>query len=395
LSSKSLRLRLPVAAIALGTAALVAVAPAAANGRHHHPGKPHHGKPHHGAQSVYVSPTGSASNSGTSCGQAKYSSIQAAIEAAPLKGTVVVCKGTYHEMVTVDRRVILVGKRGATVDATGNAYGVGVSASYSSVIGLTVKNASPLDPENGQFADGIATIGLGPNGPVAADHVRIIRNVVTGNLGNGIDLNSTSHSVAIGNKANGNGVGVNVGDDLGKPSSHNRVAFNVTNKNFGGCGIALADHTGAGVTDNVVDHNIGNDNGLSTPTAPDASAGSGVILASPIPNGIVKDNLITHNKFSGNGHGGVVVHAHAPGANFSGNVISFNLIGTNNVRTDENDLQTTGIYLGSLSPQTITVKGNQIRNDYYGIFVSGPVTLVAKNNHFHHVTTPVGTFPTF
>ena len=379
----------------LGAAALVAVAPAAANGRHHHHAKPHHpGKHRHGSQ-VYVSPTGSAGNSGKSCAQAKYASIQAAVEAAPLGGTVVVCKGTYHEMVTVDRRVILAGKRGATIDATGNSYGVGVSASYSTVTGLTVENASPLNPDQGQLADGIVTVGLGPNGPVAADHVKIVKNVVTGNLGSGIDLNSTSHSFAIGNKANGNGVGVNVADDLGKPASHNLIAFNVTNKNFGGCGIALADHTGVGVTDNVVAHNVGNDNGLSTPTAPDASAGSGVILASPVPNGIVKGNLITRNEFSGNGHGGVVVHAHAPGADFGGNVISFNRIGQNNLRTDENDLQTTGIYLGSASPQTITVTGNRIHDDYYGIFVSGPVTLTGKHNEFHHVTTNVGTFPTF
>ena len=81
-------------------------------------------------------------------------------------------------------------------------------------------------------------------------------------------------------------------------------------------GIALADHSGAGVTDNLADHNVAND--------------------------IVKGNLITHNKFSGNGHAGVVVHAHAPGADFGDNVISFNVIGTNNVRTDENDLKTTG-----------------------------------------------------
>ena len=385
---KRSQLRLPVVAAALGAGALVAVAPAAAK-RHHH----HHHTPR--TRAVYVSPTGSASKSDTSCRHARYSSIQAAIEATPLGGKVVVCRGTYHEMVTVDRRVTLAGQPHATIDATGNVYGVGVSASYSTVRGLRVKNASPLDPANGKFADGIVTVGLGPNGPVTADHVRIIGNIVTGNLGNGIDLNGTSHSVAIGNVANGNGVGVNIGDDLGRAASHNRVSHNVTNKNFGGCGIALADHTGAGVTDNLVDHNVANDNGLSTPTAPDASAGSGVILASPIPNGIVTGNTITQNSFKGNGHGGVVVHSHAPGADFGGNVISKNLIGTNNLRTDENDLQTTGIYLGSASALTITVSGNQIHDDYYGIFTSGPVTLTGGNNHFQSVTTQLGTFPTF
>ena len=389
---KASQLRLPAVALALAAALLVAVAPAAATRRHHH----HHS--HHNrsrAHAVYVSPTGSASQHGNSCRHAGFNSIQAAIEAAPLKGTVVVCHGTYPGMVTVDRRVTLLGEKGATIDATGDVYGVGVSASYSTVTGLTVKNASPLKPPT-QYADGIVTIGIGPSGPVAADHVRIIKNVVTGNLGSGIDLNSTSHSVAIGNKANGNGVGINVADDLNLPTSHNRVAFNITNGNFGGCGIALADHSGAGVTDNLVDHNVSNDNGLSTPTAPDASAGSGVILASAIPSGgVVTGNTITHNLLKGNGHGGVVVHAHVPGANFSGNVVSFNLIGTNNLRTDENDTQTTGIYLGSASPLTITVKRNVIHDDYYGIFTSGPVTVTGGKNQFRNVMQEVGSAPSF
>jgi nitrous oxidase accessory protein NosD len=387
LSSKTLRLRLPVVAAALGTAALVAVAPAAAHGQHGHHGKPHH----HGPKPVYVSLKGSANNSGHSCREARYTSIQDAIEAAKLKGTVVVCKGTYPGGINLDRRVILAGKPGATIDATGDAYGIGVSASYATVVGFTVENANAAD----QIDDGIVTAGFGPNGPVAADHVKILKNVVTGNLGSGIDLNSTVGSVALGNKANGNGVGINVGDDLGTPSTKNKVAFNIANKNFGGCGIALADHSGAGITDNLVFANVANDNGLSTPTAPDASAGSGVILASPVPNSIVTGNVILLNKFSGNGHAGVVVHAHAPGADFSGNVISKNLIGTNNVRTDENDTQTTGIYLGSLTPQTITVTGNQIHDDYYGIFTAGPVTVTSRHNSFHHVTQKLGTFPTF
>lgn len=387
---KASQLRLPAVATALAAALLVAVAPAAAKGLHGH-----HGKRHHSPPAVYVSPAGKASASDRSCRHARYSSIQDAIEAAKVRGTVVVCKGTYPGLVNVDRRVILAGKPGATIDATGDAYGVGVSASYASVVGLTVKNASPLDPAHGQFADGIVTAALGPNGPVAADHVKIIGNTVTGNLGSGIDLNSTSYSAAFGNKTNGNGVGINVSDDLGHAATHNWVSHNVANRNFGGCGIALADHTGAGVTANLVDHNVANDNGLSTPTAPDASAGSGVILASPVPNGIVKGNLITKNRFAGNGHAGVVVHAHAPGADFGGNMISFNVIGTNNVRTDENDLQTTGIYLGSFSSQTINVKGNQIHDDYYGIFTSGPVTVTARHNSYHHVTTKLGTFPTF
>ena len=337
---------------------------------------------------VYVAPNASAQASGNSCTNAKYSSISDGINAVRIGGEVIVCKGTYPGGITVNRSVRLEGRLGATVDATGMAYGIGVAASYSTVSGFTVKNAS--DMSNGAPADGIVTAGFGPNGPVAADHVRIMNNVLTGNMGAGIDLNSTSYSYAVGNVAKDNGIGVNVSNDLNRPAAHNKVLHNVTNENFGGCGIALADHTGTGVHDNWVAFNVSNDNGLSTPTAPDASAGSGVILASPIPGGKVYNNTISHNTFSGNGHAGVVLHAHAPGTNFSGNRIAWNLIGTNNLRTDTSDTQTTGIYLGSVSPLTIAVAGNVIRSNHFGIFTAGDVTITGQRNHFVKVTVPMG-----
>jgi Right handed beta helix region len=349
----------------------------------------------HWSHTVFVSPDAPATQSGKrgghSCANAQFSSIQDAIEGVSLGGTVVVCKGTYPGLVTIDRRVDLVGRHGATIDATGMIYGVGTTASHVTIAGLKVINAS--DTTNGP-ADGILTAGLGATGPVVADHVRILHNVVTGNLGSGIDVNSTSHSVAIGNVANENGVGINVADDLGAPALHNVIKSNITNKNFGGCGIALADHSGLGVSDTLVAHNIANNNGLGTATRPDASAGSGVILASPAPNAIVTDNKIIGNVFTGNGHGGVVVHAHVPGGDFSGNVVSHNWIGKNNVRTDTSDLKTTGIYLGTASPLSIVVNHNSINHDHFGIFTAGDVTVVG-HNAYHDVKVHVAGVATY
>jgi parallel beta-helix repeat protein len=340
---------------------------------------------------AYVAPHGH-SKWDSSCSHAGFSSIQKAIDSLHRGGTVIVCRGTYHEMVTVDRQVTVRGNRGATIDATGQPYGIGVMVPYVTIRGLTVKNAS--DTVNGP-ADGIITGGFGPNGPVAADHVTIVDNTVTGNLGSGIDLNSTSYSVASDNIAERNGVGVNVADDLGPHASHNVISHNRTNENFGGCGIALADHTGAGVIDNLVVGNVANDNGLSTPTAPDASAGSGVILASPVPGGVVTGNTIALNSFSGNGHGGVVVHSHAPGSDFSRNVIAGNRIGLNNLRTDTSDPHSTGIYLGSASPMQINVTGNIIGPDYYGIFTAGAVTVTGGRNIYHNVKRSHGHVATY
>jgi parallel beta-helix repeat protein len=331
----------------------------------------------------------------SSCQNPDYTAIQPAIEASNVGGTVVVCAGTYPGMVNVDKKITLAGRDGAIIDATGSAYGIGVSASWSTIVGMTVMNASPLTPPNSP-ADGIITAALTASGPVAANHVNILHNTVTGNLGSGIDVNSSSWNVVSYNKADHNGVGINVSDDLNQPANHNTITYNNASDNPGGCGIVLADHTGAGVSWNWVAHNVADGNGLGTPTAQGATAGSGLILASPIPNAIVTNNTVTRNEFHGNGLGGVDIHAHVAGSNFSDNAITNNFIGTNNTVGDENDPQTTGIYLGSVDSLSVKVRGNFITDNYYGIFTSGPVTVHrVRANHFVGVTHKLGTFPTF
>jgi parallel beta-helix repeat protein len=344
--------------------------------------------------SVYVSPTGSGGGAGGSCSSAGFSSIQAAVEAAPLHGSVEVCPGVYMTSVTVDRAVNLYGKHGAVVDATGQQYGIGVAASGVTVSGLTVENASSKVANAPD--DGIITAGYVKGVPTPADHVTITGNTVKDNVGAGIDLNSTSYSVANNNVATRNGIGINMSDDLGVAASHNQITGNVANDNPGGCGITLADHTGLGVFDNVIAANVANDNGLGTSSAPNASAGSGIILADPAPAGGVYGNMVSGNQFSGNGHAGVVIHAHFAGTNFSGNVITGNLIGRNNLRNDTDDLQTTGVYIGDASPLTITVLGNTIANDYYGIFTVGSITVkMPFLNGFVNVAHSTGSYPTY
>jgi hypothetical protein len=341
---------------------------------------------------VYVSPSGSAGAGDYSCASAAYQSVQAAVSAVPARGTVIVCAGTYDESVTVTKSLRLEGRRGATIDAAGKSYGVGVAASYVTVSGLTVENASV----GATLADGIVTAGLVNGTMVPANHVTISGDVTKGNVGSGIDLNSTSDSAAFGDQSTGNAVGINVSDDFNQPAARNRISGNVANLNPGGCGIALADHTGKGIFDNVVTGNVSNDNGLGTPSAASASAGSGVILAAAALGGVY-DNLVAGNTFDGNGHAGFDVHAHAPGLNFSGNVVTGNRIGDNNLRTSEGDPDTTGVYLGDASPLTITVTGNVISGDHFGIFTAGgPVTVRGTgHNAFHDVAADLGSTSAF
>jgi parallel beta-helix repeat protein len=162
---------------------------------------------------VYVSPAGAAGAADHSCATAAYYSVQAAVNAAPAQGTVIVCRGTYRESITVSKRLTLTGHPGATIDASGHSYGVGAAASYVTVAHLTVENASV----GGLLADGIVTAGLADGTMVPASHVTIEDNLARDNDGSGIDLNSTSYSRAAGNRATGNSVGVNVSDDFSRP----------------------------------------------------------------------------------------------------------------------------------------------------------------------------------
>ena len=345
----------------------------------------------------YVAPSGQPSNGDTSCTDAGFSTIQTAVDAAGAGGTVVVCKGTYAESVTLSKTLALEGQPGSVIDATNQPYGVGIAANHSTVTGLTVENAT-ANAQTGAPGDGIITAGFIGNAPVPSNSDVITRNVLRHNQGAGIDLNSTSNSEASDNVADANGIGINVSNDLGKPAANNRVSGNLADNNPGGCGIVLADHTGLGVYNNVVSGNTANGNGLGTPSRPNASSGSGVILAAGGTSGGVYNNVIKLNRFAGNGHGGIALHAHSKGPNFSGNQLLDNSIGVNNKRTDYKDTRTTGIYLGDVAKLKIVVAHNTIRNDQDGIFTAGPITLggsasntfVRVAKHFVHITTYAG-----
>ena len=343
------------------------------------------------SRAAYVSPDGKAGAADRSCGSAAFSSVQAAVNDVAAGSTVFVCAGTYDESVTVTKALTLAGRPGAVINASGDSYGVGVAASYVTVSGLTVENASV----GGTLADGIVTAGLVGGTMTPANHVTIVRDVTKNNTGSGIDLNSTSDSSATGDISEGNAVGINVSDDFHQPATGNAIIGNLEEDNAGGCGIALADHTGQGISYNRVLFNVSDDNGLGSPTGTAASAGSGVILAGS--TGGIFDNTISGNTFDGNGHAGFDVHAHAPGMNLTGNVVTGNLIGDNNLRGSQGDTDSTGVYLGDASPLTITVSGNVIHDDHFGVFTAGgPVTVngVHQNVYFG-VTADQGTTPAF
>ena len=161
---------------------------------------------------------------GSSCDRPDYTSIQAAIEGVATGGTVVVCRGTYPGMVNVDRRITLAGRPGATIDATGDVYGVGVSASWSTITGLKVTERQPArtpTPASSPTASSPSPSGPPARWPPTTCASCTTRSPATS--GSGIDINSSSYSTASFNNAHDNGVGINVADDIGLPANHNTI----------------------------------------------------------------------------------------------------------------------------------------------------------------------------
>jgi len=322
---------------------------------------------------IYVAPHGTVSNDGSSCDQATFSSIQAAVTAAQAGSTVIVCYGTYTESVTVDKQLTLIGQGGPYIVADNQPYGIGIAASYTTVRGFEISNAH-ADESTGAPGDGIVTAGIVGGTPVPSDYDVIV------------DVESSSNDFISNNHSARNGIGINVTNDFGPPSTNDRISGNATNNNPGGCGIVLADHSGSGVSGIQVLGNTVRHNGLGTPSAPKASAGSGIIIAAGGPHGRVDGNIIRGNTLTGNGHAGVALHGHAKGPRFSKNQIIGNLIGKNNLRTDYKDKKSTGIYLGDAAKINIVVKSNMFRSNYYGIFTAGPVHVhQLKTNTYAHV----------
>lgn len=336
-----------------------------------------------------VTPNAVPSGAAVACTHTAVHSVQQGVSTVAPGGTVFVCPGVYSEQVDIHKTLTLRGLTGATLDASGQSYGIGIGADHVTITGLTVRNAGVgADPNSGPLGDGIVTASLAGGPPQAGNYATITNNVVTGNLGGGIDVNSTRGDLIKYNHADGNGIGINVADDLGVPVRDNKIIGNTANRNLSGCGIALADHSGAGVINNLVQDNEANGNGLP-------AGGAGILLATPTPGGVLENNTVVGNRASGNGHSGFELHIHPANARVSGNSVIGNDFGMNNGGGDYGDPDYTGIYLGSASPMSIVVRNNHVHDDINGIFQAGPITTVRSGNTFTHVQHPFVSTPTY
>jgi hypothetical protein len=397
----------------------------------------------HGSGVLYVSPGGSSGNPDTSCRTAAYNSISSAVSAASPGGTVIVCKGTYAESVTVAKPLTLQGKN-ATVDATGKPFGIGVIVSRVTVTGFTVKNAlgeGIAVVPGGALSGSCGGTGKKPCSPVTG--VTVSRNVVDhdnlgyvppagcsaplypGDCGGGILLDTAAWSHVSWNTVEHNVDGILVVDDFG-PTHNNAIIGNTAVDNVNECGITLPSHNpgaatakqlpngnyvvtklnpgAGGVYDNLVAGNTSDGNGTAGFKANAAGSGAGILLASAGPGTAVYNNTVTGNEASGNGLAGVVIHAHYQGGEYlQGNKIVRNTIGRNNITGDNldtpytgADFATTGILVFSAMPIGVTVAHNTISRNTDGIWTTPNVTLHGQNTftkvriHVYRVRAPFG-----
>jgi parallel beta-helix repeat protein len=352
---------------------------------------------------LYVAPIASAT-SGNSCARAGYRSVNTAIARAQPGDTVHVCAGTYTESVRVSKAIRLEGERGAVINATGEDIGVLVTASSAAVTSLTVRNATG----QGIFVRQVKSVTIEQN---LIEHndlgvgTSIYLYCTTANFvpdcGEGLHLSGVSYSNVVGNTIRDNSGGILISDELG-PTHHNSVQGNTVTNNTKNCGITIVGHKEgavtaarklrpkvAGVYKNMITQNTVDSNGTS-------GTGAGILLANPRAGMAVYHNTIRANTITNNGLAGVQLNANTTGQYLDGNIISNNTIGTNNLlhSTTAGNGSTVGISTfiatGASSVQ-VTVTGNKISANDYGIYSGAGTTLTQSGNTFTDVTTPVFT----
>jgi len=382
---------------------------------------------HHG-RVLYVSPSAKHWNSDRSCRSAAFKTIQSAVNAAPAGGTVVVCPGTYYEQVVISKPLTLTGKQ-ATIDEKGvtPTFQVmlppptGTQTIYAAVVmtssgidftGFRVQHAQGegilaaglSGTVNGIVIAGNTVVYNDLGGPTAPTYFECLGSgAVPNDCGEGVHFaGGVAYSTIRGNFIAHNSGGVLLSDDVG-PTHNNVVQGNVVTDNLSDCGITVPGHNPmavnaagvpqpsvAGVYRNAILDNAVTGNGVV------GEGGAGVLFANAAPGTASYDNLVQGNYIAGNGLSGVTMHAHGPASNedLNGNVIVRNFIGKNNVLGDPLDgapgtavTKPTGVLVFSGgTPVSVTIAHNHIFNNFFGIWLSKPVTAFGlKTNTFSHV----------
>jgi parallel beta-helix repeat protein len=175
-------------------------------------------------------------NDGADCPAADFTTIQAAVTAAGPGDTIMVCAGTYHERVKIEKNDLTLRAKGAPDDVVVDADLIGNALWINNASGVTIEGFTVRE---GHDNDIFLT---GANGNT------IRKNILTAAVHDGIELidsddNLIEHNLSVDNLAS-NACGINIiaGSD------RNLVRHNTLRNNEWGIQIAAAN-------DNVLFHN--------------------------------------------------------------------------------------------------------------------------------------------
>ncbi|MGH9740473.1 MAG: right-handed parallel beta-helix repeat-containing protein [Candidatus Acidiferrales bacterium] len=345
-----------------------------------------------------------------------YSTISAAVAAASNGDIVRVSPGTYREDVVIGKAISLIGanERNTIVDATGLSNGVYVDGMDTPGLGAVV--VSDFTVRNAKFEGILLTnvtdVTVSDN-RVTSNNINLIASGCPDipdfetnegfDCGEGVHLSGVDHSIIAGNLIEGNSGGILLSDDTGA-THDNLILKNIVRDNPFDCGITLASHTlfsatpgpptAAGVYHNTITGNVSQHNGYETP-----GAGAGVGIFAGAPFNKTYGNVIVNNELLENGLPGVAMHAHAPGATLSDNVIADNRINGNGADTADTPTPgPAGINVsGGVTSTAVSgtlIAGNEIGRETDGV-VTGTSSFVSIHlNNFFGVPTGVDNLAT-
>ena len=122
--------------------------------------------------------------------------------------------------------------------------------------------------------------------------------------------------------------------------------------------------------------------------------GAGILLANPKAGMAVYRNTISGNTVSQNGLAGITINENTAGQYLDGNVITANVVGTNNLlksATAGNGATTAiSVFVADGARDVkVTVSDNTISANAYGIYALKGTVLTQSGNTFTDVATPV------
>ena len=344
---------------------------------------------------LYVSIAGSDANSGSS--SAPLRTISRAIALAKPGQTIIVDPGTYNEQINITSPVTLEGENANTtiINASGYMNGINIighGANGTVVSNLTVENAD----NHGIYAQDVGNVRIlhnivehngvsatvcpqpptKPTGPCIIDD-KALELVGTDNAT--VENNTVIHNLADGGIAV---VDLGVLNPGSLVSTHiianaidNKIIGNKVLYNKGGCGIIISSKNTGTIGNKVIDNTV-------------EFNPAGIIVGAGTPDSATLNTIVENNTAFNNFLPGIIVHSAAPGAVISNTIVLSNKVGENGNFIEVGALNKTGILVsGDAMPvSNITIKNNNVSNEYYGIWLRNAQYAILLNNTFANIT---------